>query len=221
MWFELASSWVTCRYQMFDMLEGLECLMYEAAYLVNAGNLRRAWFCTRRLSSLAHFLGFHRQYPRKALKQLDPMTRVSYSATWAHIVYLERYLSLLLGLPTGLVGQRCASPEKSDSETNSEWLEKAHSDIFERIIDRNQNGHYADLKATEEIDHSLQRVANSLPGKWWTPLEVRPEMDTNEIMSRVISGQSQIIHYNLLTILHCHTFSAMQMTGDSSHSELL
>jgi hypothetical protein len=199
MYFNLASSLVTCHDNLLDSLEDLQCLVYEGIYFINAGNLRRAWFCVRRASTLTKFMGVHRRTPSEAMKQLDPTTHISCAVTWAHTLYLERYLSLLLGMPTAIAG--ITSKERAVGETDSEWLEKVHSDIFERIIERNQDAKYADFTVTQEIDRDLQRVASRLPTKW-APLEFSPEMDTNDLMSRVMSGQSQIVHYNLLTVLH-------------------
>ncbi|RFU27315.1 hypothetical protein B7463_g9035, partial [Scytalidium lignicola] len=200
-YFNVATSMVTCHDELLDSLEGLECLVYEGVYLVNAGNLRRALASLRRASTLAQFMGLHRKASYRALKQHDPETHISCDVTWAHIAYLERYLSLLLGIPTSITRTRFASEEKSAEETHSEWLEKVQIDICEHIIERNHGGD-DDFTMTQKIDETLNKVASSIPAKWWTPIDLHKGMDGNEVMLKVISMQMQIVHYNLLTVLH-------------------
>ncbi|KAK9241589.1 hypothetical protein V1506DRAFT_196438 [Lipomyces tetrasporus] len=201
-YYDLASTMVTCHDELLDSLEGLECLMCEGVYLVNCGNLRRALACLRRASTLAQFMGLHRKALYKGtLKQLDPMTRVSGEFTWAHIAYLERYISLLLGMPTSITSARFGNEEKSVGQTDAEWFEKVQIDICEHIIGRNQERDY-DFSATHKIDNILNRMASSMPADWWTPMDLPPGTGPDEMMSRVICAQMQIVHYNLLTVLH-------------------
>ncbi|KAH8819331.1 hypothetical protein F5884DRAFT_864887, partial [Xylogone sp. PMI_703] len=200
-WFNIATSMVTCHDELLDSLEGLECLIYEGVYLVNAGNLRRALVCLRRASTLAQFMGLHRKASYRPIKQHDPATQISYDVSWVHIAYLERYLSLLLGMPTSITRTRFGSEEKDAGETYSEWLEKVQIDICELIIERNM-GDDDGFTATQMIDQQLNKVASSIPAKWWMPIDLNNVMDGNDIMLKVISMQMQIVHYNLLTILH-------------------
>ncbi|KAM5350652.1 hypothetical protein ACJ41O_007157 [Fusarium nematophilum] len=200
-YYHLASSMVTCRDELLDSLEGLECLIFEGAYLINCGNLRRALLCLRRASTLAQFMGMHRKARHGALKQHDPATRVSGDVAWAHIAYLERYLSLLLDMSTSITNVEFSSEVKTASQTDAEWLERVQIDICEQIINRNQRGDY-DLAATQRIDNRMNRIANSIPSNWWTPMNIRPDMSGDDLMSRVVNAQMQIVHYNLLTVLH-------------------
>lgn len=197
----LASSMVTCHDELLDSLEGLECLIYEGVYLVNFGNLRRALVSLRRASTLAQFMGMHRKDTPNGLKQHDPGTRVSGDVTWVHIAYLERYVSLLLDMSTSITNTKFASDQKRAGESDAEWLEKMQVDLCEQIINRNQRGDY-DLAATQLIDETMNRAANSMPANWWKPMEIRPGMTADDVMALVVNAQMQIIHYNLLTVLH-------------------
>ncbi|KAH7109516.1 hypothetical protein EDB81DRAFT_929624 [Dactylonectria macrodidyma] len=225
----LASSMVTCHDDLLDSLEGLECLIYEGVYLVNCGNLRRALLCLRRACTLAQFMGVHRKSTYVAIKKHDPATRVTAEFTWAHIVFLERYLSLLLGMPTSITGVRFASGDKTEGETWTQWLEKVQIDMFEHIISRNQSGDF-DFAVTQKIDLDLNNIANTIPTHWWIPMKVHQRMTEIEIMAEVISGQSQIIHYNLLTLLHLpfllrnptdHRFDSSKTTCTYASREVL
>ncbi|KAM0430075.1 hypothetical protein ACHAPT_006081 [Fusarium lateritium] len=198
----LASSKVTCHDDLLDSLEGLECLIYEGVYLVNCGSLRRALVSLRRAATLAQFMGMHREVVHAAPKQHDSATRVSGDVAWAHIAYLERYISLLLGMSSSITNAKFSSEEKKADETDAEWFERFQIDICEQIINRSQNGNHDDLATTQRIDETMNRVADSTPSNWWAPLELRPGMTGNDLMSLVVNAQMQIIHYNLLTVLH-------------------
>ncbi|KAI3579655.1 hypothetical protein IWW34DRAFT_697689 [Fusarium oxysporum f. sp. albedinis] len=200
-YYYLASSMVTCYDQLLDSLEGLECLIFEGAYLINCGNLRRALISLRRASTLAQFMGLHRKARHGALKQHDPATRVSGDVAWAHIAYLERYLSLLLDMSTSITNAKFSSEEKTAGQTDAEWLENVQIDICEQIINRNQRGDY-NLADTQRIDNLMNKIANSIPSNWWAPMNIRPDMSGDDVMSLVVNAQMQIVHYNLLTVLH-------------------
>ncbi|KAH8654839.1 hypothetical protein BGZ61DRAFT_193461 [Ilyonectria robusta] len=200
-YYSLASSMVICHDELLDSLEGLECLIYEGVYLVNCGNIRRALVSLRRASTLAQFLGLHRKAVPVALNQLDPATRVSGEVTWMHVAYLERYISLLLGMSTSITNAKFASEHKTAGESDGEWLEKVQVDVCEQIINRNQRGHY-DLAATQRIDATMNRVANNIQANWWKPMDIRPGMTGDDVMLLVINAQMQIVHNNLLTVLH-------------------
>jgi hypothetical protein len=201
-YYDLASTNVTCHDELLDSLEGLECLICESVYLINLGRLRRALACLRRACTLAQFMGLHRKSSRgPPPKQLDPATRISAEFTWCHIAYVERYISLLLGIPTSITGSRFGSDDKLTRQTDSEWFEKVQIDICDYIIARNQGGDY-DFGVTEKIDGALKKMASSMPRSWWTPLDMPSGPPPDDIMLRVATAQMQIIHYNMLTVLH-------------------
>lgn len=198
----LASSTVTCHHELLDSVEGLECLIYESVYLVNCGSLRRALVVLRGAATLAQLMGLHRRVVPLPPKQHDPATHASLHVVWAHIAFLERYVSLLLGMPTSITQTRFASKTKTADETHLQWMEKAQIDVFEHIIQRNIAGRYHDATTTRDIDQELNRMTHSVPEKWWVPMQLQPGMSEEEAMSAVIRAQSQIIHYNLLAVLH-------------------
>ncbi|KAH9205036.1 hypothetical protein DL95DRAFT_451425 [Leptodontidium sp. 2 PMI_412] len=201
-YFELASS-VTSNDKFVDSLEGMECLCLEGVYLINSGSLRRALILWRRAATMAQFMGIHGRTSPRTLKQLDPGTHVSCSVMWAHIVYAERYVSLLLNMPTTIAGNGFASEEKMSGDHPLEKFDKVQTVICGRIIDRNQSGDYNDYMITQKIDHDIQRMMNRLPDDCWRPpLNIEREMDANDIMFSVLSAQAQIVQYNLLNVLH-------------------
>lgn len=198
---DLATSLVTSNESLIDSLEGMECLVLEGVYLINSGNLRRAWFCTRRAVSIAQFLGLQRGHSR-TLKVLDSMTQCSPSMIWFRIVYGERYLSLLLGNPSGVTDNTFASEESMKGVSSTERLDRVHAVIFGLIIERNESRAHRDFAMTQKIDFDLQRAAKSLPSNYWLPPNFTPGMHVSELLSEVMRAQTQIIHHNLLILLH-------------------
>ncbi|KAL2204937.1 hypothetical protein CC79DRAFT_1370753 [Sarocladium strictum] len=183
-------------------VKGLECLNCVGVYLMNDGKLRKALPSLRRASVLAQFMGAHRGASSIKIRQHDPTSKISLETTWSHLNYCERYVSLLIGLPSPLTKGRFAAPTKPEHETDGEWLEKVHIDICKRVILRNQDDNRYDLVMTYEIDQQLNQAAASLSPDFWQHLEITPDMTQVDFMSRIISSMSQIIHYHLLTVLH-------------------
>lgn len=199
---EVSQNLVVCRDDLVDSLEGLECLTCVGTYLMNDGKLRQALPSLRRASVLAQFMGAHRGASSIKIRRHDPMTKISLEVTWSHLNYCERYVSLLIGMPSPLTKGWFAAPTKPDHETDGEWLEKVHIDICKRVILRNQDDNRYSLVMTYEIDQQLNQAAASLSPDFWQHLELTPDMTQVDLMSRIISSMSQIIHYHLLTVLH-------------------
>lgn len=198
---DLATALVTTNEKLIDSLEGMECLILEGVFLINSGNLRRAWLCFRRAMSLAQFMGFHRGTPL-SLKVLDSETQASCSVIWFRIAYAERYLSLLMGVPSGLSDNSFASEENMAAASSCDRLDRVHAVICGLILQRNESESYDEFATTQKIDFDLQRAAKTVPPKWWLSPNMHPAMGMSEMISDLIRAQTQIIHHNLLTLLH-------------------
>lgn len=62
---------VTSDDELTGSLEGIECLILQAIYQVNAGNFRRSWLGFRRAISVAQLMGLHRVSLNESQKALD------------------------------------------------------------------------------------------------------------------------------------------------------
>jgi len=202
---DIASELVTSNDVLMDSLEALECLVIEGIYLVNTGNLRRTLLHWRRAMTMAQFMGIDRPSNPRIPRVLDPGTRATCSIIWFRILYVERYLSLLLGMPTSITSDYTL-PESSATTTGTfvsgEKLDRLQAQIIPRIFKRNGIDHPSAFTVTLEIDYDLQQAIKSLPPQWWGPFQLHPGMDTAEAMGNLIKTQSQIIHFNLLNVLH-------------------
>ncbi|KAL4792769.1 hypothetical protein BDV19DRAFT_368142 [Aspergillus venezuelensis] len=204
MWsyFNLASNMVTCHEELLDSIEGVECLLYQSVYLINSGNLRRALVSLRRASTVAQFMGLHRGVPYERLKRYDRTTNVSGAVAWARITYLEKFLSLLLGMPSATPRAMATSSSMATQGSSADWFERKQTEILERMVDRSQQRHYDDLAMTTAIDRELNQLASDMPAKWWAPMDLSQSTTSKDVLVRIISAQLQIVHYNLLTVLH-------------------
>lgn len=203
---ETAIRLVTTNDDFLGTLDGLECVMLEGLYQGNCGNLRRAWLAFRRAMVVGQLMGIQRQYQHQPLKVIEPRRRAYPSYVWFRIVYVDRALSMMLGLPQGSLDMSMASPAALATETPLGRLERMHCVIAGRILERNESDPSLDDYAkTQEIDLELQKLAHILPGKWWLMPNLGKTIqseDAQEVFWEVLRLIDQLVHYNLLNHLH-------------------
>ena len=201
---DLAIGLVTTNDQLLGSIEGLECVMIESVYQANIGNLRRSWLACRRAMSIAQLMGINRSHHPAQYKVLDPESRHHPQLMWFRIVFLDRYLCLLLGLSQGSLDRSMASDAMLMNDTQMGRLERTHCAIASRILERNEaEPSSQDLALTRTLDVELQRAARSLPSKWW----LAPNLDVTLTDSQSLFWSTrrlftQVFHYNLLNQLH-------------------
>jgi hypothetical protein len=76
-------SLVTSDEEMVSTTEGLECLILQGLFHINAGNPRRAWLTLRRALNLGQLMGIHRK---------KSSTIPGGREMWSHAVQADRYL---------------------------------------------------------------------------------------------------------------------------------
>ncbi|RYP27101.1 hypothetical protein DL767_007798 [Monosporascus sp. MG133] len=202
---DMASSHVTTRDELLGSVESLECVTLEATFQANTGNLRRAWQTFRRAIGLAQLMGIHRRSNRPPVTFLDPRnTKVDTQVMWFRLVYADRFLCLMQGLP----------PATADNEMNHDdavalangtpmdRLEQIHCSLALRVLQRNEAspGEH-DYTTTQEIEAELQKAANHLPGGWW----LTPNLAATEehaVFGETLRLVNQLFHYNLLNQLY-------------------
>lgn len=201
---DLAVSLVTTNDELLGSIEGLECVMIESVYQANIGNLRRSWVGGRRAMSIAQLMGLNRSDNQAQYKVLDPKTKYHPQLMWFRIVFMDRYLCLMLGLSQGCLDRSMASDAMLANDTPMGRLERIHCVVASRILERNEsNPSSHDLSLTRTLDVELQRAARSLPSKWW----LVPNLDIASTDSQALFWNTrrlfaQVLHYNLLNQLH-------------------
>lgn len=199
---EAASKSVTCDDELVSSLEGIECIMIEAMYHNNAGDIRRAWVTHRRAMTIAQMLGLHRGAAPPMLPDVRGRGRVDPEHMWYRLIISDRYLSLILGLPQGSLENPFASPQALESCTALERLERMESVAGGLILQRNVSGLY-DVTKTQEIDKLLQEIASLMPPQWWlAPYAAALVGNNSEALHQTIRLMNQFAHYHLLAQLH-------------------
>ncbi|KAF1962480.1 hypothetical protein CC80DRAFT_462617 [Byssothecium circinans] len=198
----LAISLVTTNDDFLGSIEGLQCVMMESMYQANVGNLRRSWVAGKRAMGIAQLMGLHHSENCARYKVIDSKTDFHPQLMWFRIVFLDRNLCLMLGLPEGTSDRSMASEALLASDTPMGRLERLHCVIASQILERNESSP-KDFALTRKLDAELQKAARSLPSKWW----LAPTLDATSADSQDLFWDTRrlfahVLHYNLLNQLH-------------------
>ncbi|KAL6233933.1 hypothetical protein BDW75DRAFT_213703, partial [Aspergillus navahoensis] len=187
---------VTSRDELLGTLEGIECAMMEGSYQANCGNYCPAWIAFRKAMTLAQVIGIHR--PGHSLRLLDGRRNVDSSFLWYRIVYIDRFMCLMMGRPQGSMDRSMATGGALNGDTSLGQLDRVHCLIAQRILERNDAGVYS-VDTTHDIDYQLHKTAEMMPSGWWlVPNTAEPDDHSNWEVRLV----SQINHFGLVNQLH-------------------
>lgn len=202
---------------LLGSLEGLEIIILEAFYHTDSGDIRQAWITMRRAVMAAQLLGLHRCGHHR-YKVIDPQNDIDPETIWSSIVYMERVVSLLSGLPTSTSGIILARQESQTDVSSDRGLLTHLGNVAGKILERNQiEVPQQALDLTKNIDEELLRISESLPPAFWRPTEFsglsRDSLDTFDEIRRVFDHSS---YYTLIIQLHmphmlCPSHSTQRM----------
>lgn len=200
---ETSSKLVSSDDELVSSLEGIECIMIEAMYHNNAGNLRRAWVTHRRAMTIAQMLGLHHGAATSAtLLDNRNRGRIDPEHMWYRLIISDRYLSLMLGLPQATCENPFGSPQALESCTPLERMERMESIAGGLILQRN-GADLHDLARTQKIDRLLRDAADLMPPQWWLAPGVTAVVGhDSEELSETVRLMNQFTHYHLLAQLH-------------------
>lgn len=195
---KVASSSVTAVEECLNTADGLECIMLEGVFAANGGSLWRALVTFRRAIAVAQIVRLHRSYHSPA----DSTMNLEFK--WFRILYMERLLCLLLGLPQGSQDESVAMDAASGTKMHPmERLERLHSAIASKILKRNEGAEPpGDTIALRAIDLDLQDAANCMPPQWWLAPDLSAITDKAEIFWSTLRLTNQLFHYYLLSQLY-------------------
>ncbi|KAL3481681.1 hypothetical protein BJX99DRAFT_253208 [Aspergillus californicus] len=191
---------VTTNDELICSVEGIECVMMEAMYQNYAGNLHRAYMAVHRAIAASQMIGLPRGRNSPCLKFIEASTRATFDP--GHIcfrlVQMDRYLSLMLGLPHTSLEARFAIPDAVEGVHSINRLDRIHCAVVERILQRNKED-MNDLSETSEVDKLLQSAAAEMPPGWWLSPTFANE---TELLEDTIRLMQQFTQYHLLARLH-------------------
>ncbi|KAJ6190308.1 hypothetical protein N7519_000329 [Penicillium mononematosum] len=202
----VASRYVTSQDLLVDSLDGVETLILEAHYHIRIGSLRDAWILFRRALEIARLLGL-------SCRKHEDDNRAE--SLWFRLVYSDRFLSLMLGLPFVDVDCQLIGTRQLAADRWSDRLERIHVVVVGRIIARNlrmQERHgrqheiheaaVNDYQETQDIDLQLKRAGRIPPVRWWvSPLLGNgiPDVSAPEQFVRILTRMHQ---FHLVVVLH-------------------
>ncbi|KAG6359007.1 hypothetical protein INS49_012527 [Diaporthe citri] len=202
--------------ELVGYAEGVECLILHGYYQVNAGSLRKAWITFRRAINTAQIMGIDRGHSaafRSCDPKSDPTRRPSAATLWHRLLFSDRYLSLLLGLPVCSQDDQSVYELEGPRGTAVERLERAHTVFSAKILDRNhiqrrkkrcatQNTASREYALTQEIDLDLEAAAKNMPFGWWDEPKLDPFAPLNTLWEATERIICQMHHFTLLIVLH-------------------
>lgn len=207
---------VTSNDELVGYAEGIECLILHGYFQVNAGSLRKAWMTFRRAMNMAQIMGIDRGHSaafRSCDPKSDPSRRPSAATLWHRLLFSDRYLSLLLGLPVCSQDVQSVYEEDGPRGTAVERLERAHTIVAAKILDRNHIQHCNKRRATQtttpreyaltqEIDLDLEAAAQNMPYSWWEEPKLDPFASQEILWEATARIICQMHHFTLLILLH-------------------
>ncbi|KAJ5635526.1 uncharacterized protein N7484_008839 [Penicillium longicatenatum] len=194
---------VTTNDELTCSVEGIECIMMEAFYHNHSGNLHRSWMTVHRATAVAQMMAIHRGLESPSLRILESTTRETFNEAQIcfRLVQMDRYLSLMLGLPPTSLEATFATPKALEGCNPMERLERIHCVVAEHILRRTE-ADLIDLTKTHEDDKLLQKIAADMPAQWWLMPSFIPSSEDPELMGDIIRLMDQFAHYHLLIRLH-------------------
>lgn len=216
---ETASRFIASNENIVGCIEGLECIILEGVFQTTGGNLRRAWITFRKAMVMAQLMKMDLPNP-PPVKALEANSKQDPKFMWFRIIYMDSYLSLMLGLPHG--GGDTDMENDIPGETASSKLERAQALIARQIIDRNRSGtSFQDFTTTKIIDQKLLEAAKSLPDNFWLPPNFALlQPNTPEAFWVMMRLCDQLHHYNLVHLLHLPYLCSENVSSYHTYSKI-
>ncbi|KAJ5923695.1 ABC transporter integral membrane type 1 [Penicillium verhagenii] len=205
---KVASRYITSQDSLIDSLDGLETLILEARYHIHVGNLHSAWLLFRRALEIARSMGV-------PCRRHETESRAE--SIWFRLIYSDRFLSLMLGLPFVDVEGQLTGARQLAADEWSDRLERTHVTVVGKIITRNlyiqqRNESNVDMhellsndyQETRGIDLELKRAGRMPPIRWWVSPVLSlghdvPDLDTPERFIKILTQMHQAY---LIVVLH-------------------
>jgi hypothetical protein len=215
---EAARYLVTSRDDLVGSIEGIECLMMEATFENNAGNLRRAWLAARRAMAMAQIIGLEERVMPSTTANFEWCTfesSIDPMHMWFRLIQTDRFLSLMSGLPQGTGTDSFTDAEALQPCSPVQRLQRIHCTAAGRLLQRKKGRNNAiDVR---EIDRLLETAAECVPAQWW--LVPNLDGDADETLEEISRMMDQITHYHLIVQLHLPR-AMSEENDDCLHSTL-
>ncbi|KAH8169605.1 dehydrocurvularin biosynthesis regulator [Sarocladium implicatum] len=201
--FETATRYVTTSGELSGTIEAIECIMMEAMFQNNSGQIRLAFMACRRALVAGQMLGLDRGPKSPLIRLLDPaatLHRINPEYMWLRLVQMDTYLSMQLGLPQGAADNTFTTD--AAALPPFERLERSLAVAGGRIIRRNCTAR-DDVELTGEIDDMMSQNYSIMPPQWWLcPDLASPGHDERTLLRETNRFMVQLTHFHMLEQLH-------------------
>lgn len=184
-------------------MDGIECMILSARYHINMGRPRRAWLLNHRAIAFCELLGYHRSaaQPNKSGSKYGRQVMC-----WSHVIFGDRFLALILGLPYSVSEVFCAPYIPTPSNPMMPVLKNNGANLYvprmlpiiTKILNRNQSVGQEGYSTTLQIDQELEELHNSMDPAWWS-VENSTSSSTEDYFDRL---SAQFFHHYTRICLH-------------------
>ncbi|XP_014561440.1 hypothetical protein COCVIDRAFT_11929 [Bipolaris victoriae FI3] len=192
--FEVVDRWFLCDDEYAASLEGLECFVLKSKWYADVGQPRRAWIAYRKGLMYAQLMGLHRKRTGS----------VAHESIWWALYHGDRFLSLLLGLPYGIIDAHCdlTMPDMGDSRYLHPMVCMSRlSQLAGKVIDRNQGVAEQSFAWALQLDQELDDLWKKLDPAWLDFTGLLADVGSNavELRERIMG---QIVFHQIRVYLH-------------------
>ena len=179
--------------------DGLELIILVAKTHVNLGQPRKGWLLMRRGIALAQLIGVHPD--RKVMTGKSGASMERLENAWWLLYIIDRYVSLLLGLPYALSdGPAVKEASENCTDPTSQYQRKIAM-IVGNVIDRNQASSGPSLPLTLEIDQKLEDVTRIMTDDWWN-IDSALSAQSLTVEESFCRKATQLWHFQIKAFLH-------------------
>ncbi|KAJ6113515.1 Fungal specific transcription factor [Penicillium sp. IBT 18751x] len=189
MYIRLAKSLLELDAERGGTIDGIESMNMLYKLYINMGRPRNAWYWCRQAITMAVSCGL----PGKA-DALDMRTTYAWSTAWQ----MERFMALMLGLPTSVSANHPGTSSNSPSAPSISRIMWSTALICEKAINRDQAPYTAvNYATTVQIDQVLEEAYGLFSDEHWMPLA--PNMPFYDCWNQ---QAIKIIFFTTLKLVH-------------------
>ena len=138
---------------------GIEVMFMQADCCLNLGQPQKAWLLIHRAIAAAQLLGLHRDKVIRGMDREYCMTNDQRAHAWSELTMVDRFLSIVLGLPSAISHEPCGFPVTIDySRMTIDDYRQELFDISGHILERNKECPNISMSTTLIIDRELQAL---------------------------------------------------------------
>lgn len=189
MYMKIAKSLLELDAECGGTIDGIEGMNMLYKLYINMGRPQKAWYWCRQAITTAVSCSL----PGKA-DALNMRAAYAWSTSW----HSERFLALVLGLPTSVSANHPGTSSDSPSAPLMSRIMWSVAVICGKAIDRDQ-AHYSAVSyaTTVQIDQDMEEVYRLFPDEQWLPLA--PDMSLSDCWNQ---QASKLVFFTTLKLVH-------------------